>query len=158
MKPMRWIGAALVFAWCGSGFAAEEARVPFSAAEEFVAKAPLYYSYESGQWVSVSPGNLFTTGDTPGDFELPHLKESPAPILYPRWAVSRNWEGLLVVAVEVLPDGKVGRWQIMKSSGRKILDLAAVKCIRKWRFEPAKKRGRPIVSCIQVPVRFKIAA
>ncbi|MBI4549477.1 MAG: energy transducer TonB [Candidatus Omnitrophica bacterium] len=106
--------------------------------------------------MTARPGTIFSAGEETADFELPYLREKPEPVVYPRWAVARGWNGEVVLAVEILPDGRVGRWQVMKSSGRKMLDLAAVKAVRKWRFAPAKKGGRPILSCIQVPVYFKI--
>lgn len=120
----------------------------------FFANFPVLYSYEKQQWVSSSPGIIFTSGDQQVDFTLPYLKKRPTPIRYPRWALSRDWQGDLLLAIEIRPDGTVGRWKIMESTGFRLLDDAAVNAVRKWRFEPAKQKGRPIVSCIQIPVHF----
>lgn len=132
------------------------APVSLNDQETLLATTPLFYSYESGQWITSSTGKIFTTADQLPDFTLPFLKEKPEPIRYPRWALDQGWEGDFIVAVEVLPDGSVGRWEIMHSSGHRLLDLAAVRAIQTWRFEPAKKEGRPIVSCIQIPIRFLV--
>lgn len=121
----------------------------------FFKSFPLFYSYESGQWISSQPGRIFTTGES-AEFELPFLKQAPQPIRYPRWALKQGWQGELVVAVEILENGSVGRWQIMQATGHRSLDEAAVKAVRTWRFEPGKLRGKPIVSCIQIPIRFRV--
>lgn len=139
---------------------ANEAKAQMTAAgteqELFLAGFPFFYSYETGQWISSEPGKVFTTGSQGADFELPFFKKSPKPIRYPRWALKQGWQGKLVVAVEILPDGAVGRWQVMRSTGHRSLDEAAVEAMRSWRFEPAKFRGKPVVSCIQIPVRFRV--
>lgn len=124
--------------------------------EDFLAEFPLFYSYESGEWITSSPGKIFTTGEVPPDFTLPSLRGKPAPIRYPLWALGHNWEGGLVVAVEIIPAGAVGRWKVMHSSGHPALDRAAVRAIQKWRFEPGRLKGKPIASCIQIPIRFVI--
>ena len=149
---------AIVFDY-GTGFAepqASEVQASLNEDDSFVASFPLLFFYDSGQWVSSSPGKIFTTGAETPDFELPFLKEIPKPILYPRWALAQEWEGSLVVAVEVRENGTVGRWRIMQSSGYALLDEAAVNAIRAWRFEAGKRKGKPIASCIQIPIHFVI--
>lgn len=122
----------------------------------FMKGVALFYSYESGQWISSQPGKIFTTGGETADFELPFLKHTPQPIQYPRWALKQGFQGELVVAVEILENGTVGRWQIMQSTRHPSLDEAAVKAMKTWRFEPGKLRGKAIVSCVQIPIRFRV--
>ena len=57
--------------------------------------------------------------------------------IYPRIAIKRGWEGVVVLRVEVLDDGSVGSIIILSSSGRKILDKSALKSVRTWKFKPA---------------------
>ena len=101
------------------------------------------------------PGPVFTVGDEPGVL-LPYLFSNPKPIAYPRWAIRQGWEGKLVLAVEILPNGSVGRTQVMQSSGYRLLDKTADKAIQKWKFHPATKDGKPVLTCIQIPVVFKL--
>ena len=122
--------------------------------DPFLISFPFFFSYESGQWVSSSPGKIFTEGSLVPDFTLPYLKEKPEPIRYPKWALGQGWKGTLLVAIEILETGNVGRWKIMRSTGHELLDNAAVKAIRKWKFEPGKQKEKPIVSCIQIPIYF----
>lgn len=136
--------------------AASQSALSLAEEEPFLASFPFFYSYESGQWVSSEPGKIFTTGAHDPDFLLPELKEKPKPIRYPRWALAQGWEGELVVAIEIRADGTVGRWKIMRSTGHELLDQATVQSIRQWLFRPGELRGKPMVSCIQIPVRFVI--
>ncbi len=147
-----------LFGYCVALAETSVSEIPTSLKDDdsFVVSSPLSFSYESGQWISSNPGKIFTTGKETTDFTLPFLKEKPQPIRYPRWALDHDSEGTLVVAIEIRVDGTAGRWKIMQSSGHKLLDRAAVNAIRTWRFEPARERGKPIVSCIQIPIRFII--
>ncbi len=102
-----------------------------------------------------SPGPVFTVGDEEGVI-LPYLLDHPKRIAYPRWAIRQGWEGNLILAVEILTDGSVGRLQVMKSTGYKLLDKTASKAIQHWKFHPATKDGKPVLTCIQIPVDFKL--
>lgn len=126
--------------------------------DEFLRRAPIHYSYETGQWLTSAPATYIPTKDQPADFTRPFLREASGPIPYPQWALERNWQGELIVAVEIRRDGTVGRWKIMRSSGYELLDRAAIRAIQKWRFEPARQKSKPVASCIQIPVHFRIDA
>ena len=114
------------------------------------------FSLSRGEWVQAQAGEIFTSGTHASDFTLPSLKEAPVPIRYPRWAVQEGWEGTFVIAVEILQTGQVGRWKVIESSGYPLLDRAATEAVRQWQFHPAHEQGRAIVSCIQIPILFKL--
>src|SRR5690606_9948978 len=63
---------------------------------------------------------------------------SPAPE-YPAAALRRGYEGKVLLRVQVSAEGLAKTVEIAQSSGRDILDEAAVKTVRKWRFVPAMK-------------------
>ncbi|MCA9773805.1 MAG: energy transducer TonB, partial [Myxococcales bacterium] len=46
--------------------------------------------------------------------------------------------------------------EIRKSSGHAILDEAAVESVRRWRFRPGLRGGRPADAWVEVPVRFSL--
>jgi protein TonB len=61
-----------------------------------------------------------------------------------------------MLLVEVLASGRVGKVEIETSSGYDILDEAAVKAVRRWRFTPAKKGRRPVSAWVRIPVEFDL--
>ncbi len=63
------------------------------------------------------------------------------PPVYPEIARIRGYEGVMLIAAEILSNGRVGEARISKSSGYSILDQAALEAIKPWRFEPAKNQG-----------------
>ena len=104
----------------------------------------------------VKPGTVFTEGQEAKGTQLPYLLGDPKPIAYPRQAISEGFEGKLILALEILPDGSVGRYQVMKSTGYELLDAEAVKAVTTWKFYPAVNAGKPLTSCIQVPISFEL--
>lgn len=73
---------------------------------------------------------------------------------YPPLARLRGYQGVVVLSVEVLADGRVGRVEIKDSAGHDILDRAALEAVRSWRFEPGRKEGLAVTMLVDVPVRF----
>ena len=101
-------------------------------------------------------GKLFSTGDETG-VTLATL-ETPQPSLaYPDWALQQKWQGEMVLAVEILEDGSVGHTLVMKSTGHSDLDQQVEETLRQWKFNPAQKEGKPMLSCVQIPVKFQVA-
>jgi protein TonB len=160
MKKFFFASCALglfLFSFVLFGWARDGALVEWSSFTEGKS-APTHFgvTVTSDGKVKPEPGPVFTEGKEAEGTVLPYLRSNPKPIAYPRWAIRQGWEGTLVIAVEILEDGRVGRWQVMESTGYAILDKAAVKAIREWQFEPARKEGRPLVACIQIPVHFRL--
>jgi len=86
---------------------------------------------------------------------VPNYLINPKP-KYPKLAIRRGYEGTVILLVEVLPDGSVREVKILKSSGRRVLDQSALKTVRKWRFKPGTKGGRPVTMRVKVPVVFRL--
>lgn len=81
--------------------------------------------------------------------------QNPKP-RYPTIARRRGIEGVVLLRVEVLPDGTVDKIEVKRSSGYRILDQSALRTIKKWRFLPATRGGVPVRGWINVPVRFEL--
>ncbi|WP_068087810.1 energy transducer TonB family protein [Polycladidibacter stylochi] len=77
------------------------------------------------------------------------------PRYYPRKAQSRNWKGTVTVGFTILASGKVQNVRVVRSSGREILDKAALKVVNKAApfAKPPAGFGLPI--SIRVPLGFK---
>ncbi len=80
---------------------------------------------------------------------------NPKPA-YPRIALRRGIEGLVLLHVDVDARGHPVDVQIRKSAGFKPLDIAALRAVRRWRFLPAQRNGVAVRASIEVPVRFRI--
>ena len=73
---------------------------------------------------------------------------------YPAMARLRGYEGVVWLSVQVSPEGRVGDLRIKKSSGFDILDRAATRAVKTWRFEPATSMGNPVPMWVDLPIRF----
>ena len=83
----------------------------------------------------------------------PLYRENTPPV-YPAIAKLRGYEGVVLVNAEILPDGRVGSTEVSKSSGYAILDKSAMEAVRLWKFEPAKKAGKPFAVRVKLPIKF----
>jgi protein TonB len=119
--------------------------------EDSVRSAKEQTSNSSGGVAGETAGNLSGPGDTAGAYPL--YRENTPP-LYPEIARIRGYEGIVLVAVEILPDGRVGNTKIRKSSGYAILDQSAVQAVKPWKFEPARKKGKPFAIWVELPIKF----
>lgn len=77
---------------------------------------------------------------------------SPPP--YPMTARVRGYEGIVLVSAEILAEGRVGNLKIKSSSGYDILDKSALDAVKTWKFDPAKRMGRPVIAWVDIPVRY----
>ncbi|MGQ0800666.1 MAG: energy transducer TonB [Pseudomarimonas sp.] len=86
---------------------------------------------------------------------LAYGEASPPP--YPRIALSRGWEGTVMLLVLVAADGSVEDVRVDRSSGHRALDQQALRHVRRnWRFQPAWRDGQAIAAWASVPVVFKL--
>lgn len=92
-------------------------------------------------------------GAVPGPRFRPGAPGNPLPA-YPEAARRWGYEGRVVVAVRVSAAGKPLAADVAESSGYRILDQAAARTIRRWRFRPAGAGGD--VAVIMVPVSFRL--
>lgn len=88
---------------------------------------------------------------------LPRYRDNPPPE-YPVAARRRGYEGLVVLSVTVGTDGSARKVEVTSSSGYDLLDRSALDAVRAWRFDPATRRGVPVVMTVEVPVRFELRA
>lgn len=92
--------------------------------------------------------------DTEPDFKASYLK-NPRPA-YPMVARKMGWEGRVILNVEVLAEGACGGVNVFRSSGREVLDNAAISTVKSWRFIPARHAGRAVTQWFKVPINFSL--
>lgn len=73
---------------------------------------------------------------------------------YPLKARRNNWEGVTVLKILIETDGLVGKVTVFQSSGYEILDKAAVKAVKRWRYRPVLKNGFAVTRQAQVRIKF----
>jgi protein TonB len=88
-------------------------------------------------------------------FAQPRYAENPKPI-YPREARKKEYQGEVILKVEVLSDGQVGQVEVKRSSGHDILDRSALAAVRQWRFIPAKRGENAIPLWVNIPIKFQL--
>ncbi|MDX2020781.1 MAG: energy transducer TonB [Deltaproteobacteria bacterium] len=81
--------------------------------------------------------------------------KNPRPA-YPPLALSRGWEGRVQLKVYVGPQGRPLNIVIAQTSGRDMLDNAAINAVRGWSFVPAKQGDTAVAGWVVVPIVFQI--
>jgi len=89
-------------------------------------------------------------------FTNPTIKYQPR-LLYPKAAQENSYSGKTEIVLLVSKTGKVDDVQIVKSSGYKVLDSAAVDYSKNLVFNPALVHGQPISSRVKWSVNFKFS-
>jgi protein TonB len=78
------------------------------------------------------------------------------PPNYPETARRAGWEGRVTVRVEVSADGVPTSVTLGKSSGYGVLDQAALRAVKSWRFQPRSVGGVAMAGVVEVPVHFAL--
>jgi len=102
-----------------------------------------------------------STDESSGAISSAEVKARPLyldnpPPEYPALARRRHWQGTVVLEVMVSREGKVLQLQVGESSGREVLDEAALKAVSGWRFEPGRRGSLRVDMLVMVPVRFSL--
>ncbi|BBO74164.1 hypothetical protein DSCW_15810 [Desulfosarcina widdelii] len=93
--------------------------------------------------------------DTTVVLAKPRYSQNPPPD-YPSIARRRRYQGTVILEVYVLEDGQVGDLRVAESSNYSLLDRAAMKAVRRWQFDPARKGNREVAMWVKVPIRFNL--
>lgn len=83
---------------------------------------------------------------------LPGFSPKPA---YPLDALRQYEGGLVTLRVQVSAQGEPTKIEVTRRSGYRALDRAAVSAVRRWKFAPARRNGKPVAAVVIVPVEFR---
>ncbi|WP_017916072.1 energy transducer TonB, partial [Xanthomonas sp. SHU 308] len=83
------------------------------------------------------------------------LEGQTPPPRYPPAALRRGDAGTVVVRVEVDASGAPAGVALLRRSGSRDLDRAAMETVRRWKFRPAQQNGRAVPASIEIPFDFK---
>lgn len=113
-----------------------------------------------GGGVSLSiPKFAMAGGDDPfgsGDLESPPKPYRKSPPVYPSNLLSKGVGGKVEIACVINASGAISSSKVRKSSGNSSLDQAALKAVRKWKFNPAVRGGKKVKATCVVPFNFEI--
>lgn len=82
--------------------------------------------------------------------------QSKCSPVYPRISRRLGEEGVVVLSIEVSPEGIGSNIRIITSSGHSRLDQAAITAMKKARFTPAMRRGQPHTSTLTRTFNFQL--
>lgn len=85
----------------------------------------------------------------------PRYRFNPRPE-YPGLATRRRWQGEVLLRALVDAQGDVARVEVESSSGHDILDQAALKTVRRWKFHPAHDGEQNVSGEVCLPIRFEL--
>jgi len=92
---------------------------------------------------------------TRGEGTLPKYRERTAPH-YPESARKKGWEGTVILSALIGLEGTAKEIEVVESSGHRVLDQAAMRGLKEWRFEPGTRNGRKIAMRVKIPVLFRL--
>lgn len=95
---------------------------------------------------------VVTSKTATGTWEPPTLKKQTKP-KYPGAAMKDKLEGTVVVELLIDENGCVAATKLVQSVP--IFDKAAIECVVKWRFTPARHGGAAVATIAQSPVHFR---
>lgn len=102
-----------------------------------------------------SPGDAAPEPFDPGGFVAPKEISRRAP-KFPEGARGFRTTGTLVVSVTITEKGTVSSPRVLSPLPAPTLSYAALEAIRRWRYEPATRDGKPVPVRLNVTVTFRL--
>lgn len=82
---------------------------------------------------------------------------TPAP-RYPADALAQAREGKVVLRVDVAADGTVEHAVVERAEPAGVFDQVALEAVKRWKFKPGTKDGKPVGGQVRVPIFFDLGA
>jgi len=109
-----------------------------------------------GPRVSPSAAAPATPAAEPHVGARPDYAYNPPPD-YPLALREQGIGGVVWLRVWVDGDGRPGEIRLARGSGYRLLDDAAVRAVRHWRFVPARSGDQTMASWVEFPIRFALS-
>lgn len=159
-----------VAAWSASGAPAALPAVPMNLSIELMSATPVPAARTvPARPTATAPAATATPAATPAGSDAADSggkAEASAPARYdvatlanplppyPLLARRRGLEGVAVLRAHVDDSGRCTELKLAHSSGHQVLDDAALRTVRDWRFQPARVAGVAVDAWVDIPVRF----
>ena len=154
-QPKSEAGPESVFQSMDLVCAARQAEARLTEAGAAATESPGAVKTASLAVPAVKPGVVGSSGKSDLVDATPRYRSNPLPD-YPYLARQRHWEGTVWLMVDVSHKGRVTALKVAESSGYGVLDKSALKSVRRWRFDPARRLGVAVNSQVRVPVEFRL--
>lgn len=93
---------------------------------------------------------------TPPLVTQPSFKIKPVQPKYPRIAKRKGMQGQVLIEIWLDENGLQIKQIILQSSGHQVLDDAAMRAIKAWRFNGHKAEGIALAHRVRIPIRFNL--
>src|SRR5215472_16696522 len=100
---------------------------------------------------ALAQGDVYRVG---GGVSAPSLISKVEPE-YSEEARNARYQGTVRLYVEVNPDGKPTNIKVDRPLGLG-LNEKAIEAVRKWRFKPGMKDGKPVTMMVRIDVSFRL--
>lgn len=107
----------------------------------------------AGDDVLGDTSNAVMTGDTV-DQQPRALARSP--LQYPPRAKAKEIEGYVLLSILINEDGKVEEVKVLESDPQGTFEEVAIRNIKKWKFAPARYKGKAVKTWINQPITFQL--
>lgn len=98
-------------------------------------------------------GSLCSAQDT--KFDEPPMPTKTVTPNYPTALKHDGISGMVTMSILVDETGCVQN-PVVKKSTRPEFEQPAIEAVLKWKFEPAKKDGKPVAVQVVIPVKFSV--
>ena len=98
------------------------------------------------------PAGVYRAGV--GGVTMPTLLERVEPE-YSEEARTAKLSGVVVLYCEVTPAGVCDNIRVLRALGLG-LDEKAIEAVKKWKFNPGRKNGKPVTVAAQIEVNFRL--
>jgi protein TonB len=88
-------------------------------------------------------------------FDEPPMPTKTVPPVYPSALKHDGISGMVTMSILVDENGFVQN-PVVKKSTRPEFEQPAIDAVSKWKFEPAKKDGKPVAVQVVIPVKFSV--
>lgn len=97
--------------------------------------------------------NAVMTGDT---VDQQPKALSRTPLEYPARAMAKQIEGFVMLSILIDETGRVADIKVIESDPPGTFDEAAIRNVKKWKFEPARYQGKPVSIWVNQPISFQV--
>lgn len=85
--------------------------------------------------------------------QKPRVVYQPTPV-YPKELARKNMQGTVYILFIVDKNGRTRDLKVQKST-HPAFNAPALKAVKQWKFEPGKRKGKPVSFRMRVPITFQ---